>query len=93
MLSITDLGKAMLEEKFPNASEQILRINYNIGCSCRAQPRLSLVPGESKRTDEIFTIAGYTFCVDKDLLALTRGIVVSAYPDGRPFLISKNPTI
>lgn len=32
MISITGSGKAMLEKKFPNAAEQILRINYSVSC-------------------------------------------------------------
>ena len=92
MISITDSGKKMLEEKFP-ASDQPLQVRYQPGCGGRAQSRLSLAPGEPKRLDEKFVVHGYTIFIDKDLLALTRGIIISAYPDGRPFLISKNPTI
>ncbi len=93
MITITGSGENMLKATFPDAGKQTLRVTYNAACGCRAQPKMSLAPGTPKASDEVIAISGYTFCVDKDLLALTRGITISAYPDGRPFLTAKNPAI
>ena len=52
---------------------------------------MMLAPGEPTQFDEIYVIAGHTFCVSKDILARAEAFTISVYPAGHLFITPKMP--
>lgn len=50
-----------------------------------------LALGEPTDFDETFIVSGFSFSVDKSVIARAKAIVVDAHSDGRPFITPQNP--
>ncbi len=80
MFSVTDRAKAQLDSYFEGKEKSPIRIFLSSGgCS---GPRLSLALDDAKDTDDVFPVEGYSFIVEKELMAKAAPMAVDLSPMG-----------
>lgn len=72
MVEVTETALKQLKEYF--ADKEVAPIRVYLGGGCCSGPRLSLALDENRDGDESFENEGFTFLVQKDLLAQTGNI-------------------
>jgi len=74
MVSLTDSARAELDNYFADKQKTPIRVYLNKGGCCG--PSLTLALDESRENDDIFDLNGYTFVVDKELMAMASPIAI-----------------
>lgn len=74
MLSLTDTARAELDNYFADKEKTPIRVYLNKASCCG--PALTLALDEPRTNDDVFDLKGYTFVVEKDLMALASPITV-----------------
>ena len=73
MLELTESARKELEAFFADKEKETIRIYASSSC---CGPRLGMALDESHDTDEVLEKDGFTFCMDKDLLAQVKSVKV-----------------
>lgn len=73
MLTVTQPAKAQLDEYFADNEKAHIRIFLSNSC---AGPKLALALDEPKDSDDLFEVEGYSFIVDKELLAEAKPLAL-----------------
>ena len=74
MVSLSDSARAELDNYFADKQKTPIRVYLNKGGCCG--PSLNMALDEARDNDDVFDLSGYTFVVDKELMAaftLARG--------------------
>lgn len=80
MFTLTDSAKAQLDSYFADKEKSSIRIFLsNGGCS---GPRLSLALDDPTDSDDVFPVEGYSFLVEKELMAKAAPLTVDLSPMG-----------
>ena len=74
MVSLTDSARAELDNYFADKQKTPIRVYLNKGGCCG--PSLTLALDEARDNDDVFDLNGYTFVVDKELMAEASPITV-----------------
>ena len=74
MVSLTDSARAELDNYFADKQKTPIRVYLNKGGCCG--PSLTLALDEARDNDDVFDLNGYTFVVDKELIAMASPITV-----------------
>ncbi|MGE4537224.1 MAG: IscA/HesB family protein [Desulfovibrio sp.] len=74
MVSLTDTARAELDNYFADKQKSPIRVYLNKGSCCG--PSLTLALDEARENDDVFDLNGYTFVVEKELMALAAPITV-----------------
>ena len=74
MVSLTDSARAELDNYFADKQKTPIRVYLNKGGCCG--PSLTLALDEARDNDDVFDLNGYTFVVDKELIAMASPISV-----------------
>ncbi|MES9996138.1 IscA/HesB family protein [Desulfovibrio aminophilus] len=80
MVELSDAAKKQLEDYFSDKTASPIRVYAGGGCC--SGPRLALALDDPRENDDSFAAGGFTFLVDKDLLAQTGNIRVDMTPYG-----------
>jgi Fe-S cluster assembly iron-binding protein IscA len=73
MVTVTQPAKTQLDVYFAENEKAPIRIFLSNSC---AGPKLALALDEPKDSDDIFEVEGYSFVVDKELLAEAKPLAV-----------------
>lgn len=73
MLELTESARKELEAFFADKQKETIRIYMAGGCG---GPRLGMALDEERDTDTVMEKDGFTFCMDKELLAQVKSVKI-----------------
>jgi Fe-S cluster assembly iron-binding protein IscA len=74
MVSLSNTARAELDNYFADKQKAPIRVYLNKGSCCG--PSLTLALDEARDGDDVFDLDGYTFVVEKELMAMASPISV-----------------
>ncbi len=74
MVSLSASARAELDNYFADKQKAPIRVYLNKGGCCG--PSLTLALDEARENDDVFDLDGYTFVVEKELMAMASPIAV-----------------